>query len=140
MADNIFVAEVDAIILQTQKRIDALIRQSVNDVIDDAQIPVAKGGRMRVDTGFLRASGQLSLTGMPQGPVRGDPKGSYDFDAAKVEVQLAGVTAGQTIFWGWTAGYAAYREAKDGFLAGAVQKWQTIVAKNAAIIISRIVP
>ena len=35
------------------------------------QGPVAaagEGGRMRVDTGFLRASGQLSFNGMPTGP------------------------------------------------------------------------
>lgn len=140
MADNNFVAEVEAIILQTQKRMDALIRQSVNDVIDDAQTPVNKGGRMRVDTGFLRNSGQISLTGMPQGPVRGEPHQTYDWDAALVQATLAGVTAGQSIFWGWTANYAVFREAKDGFLAGAVQKWQSIVSKNAAIIISRIVP
>lgn len=118
----------------------ALARQSIQDVIDDAQVPVAKGGRMRVDTGFLRASGQGSLSGMPSGPVRGDNKqpNSYDYDPSVTVLQLGNFQLGNIFYFGWTANYAQIREVYDGFLAVAVQNWPTYVAKNTEEIRQRI--
>jgi hypothetical protein len=54
-------ADVEEIVAVSEKRMTALMRQSLQDVINIMQEPVAKGGRMRVDTGFLRSSGQGSL-------------------------------------------------------------------------------
>jgi hypothetical protein len=125
-----FVAQVDEFIAKTDKRMTALMRESLQRTVDDAQLPVAKGGRMRIDTGFLRASGQGSLSGMPTGPVRGesDVKGFYDSGGATpVVVELSQMKLGAPFFFGWTANYARYREAYDGFLEGAVQKWQQTV-------------
>lgn len=133
-----FSAQIDDFVLKTEKRMLALVRQSTQEVIDVAQTPVAKGGRMRVDTGFLRASGQISLNGMPSGPVRGDPDQSYDFDDGVTVLQLAKVELGNSIFFGWTANYAKYREAYDGFLSTAVQQWPDIVKRVAAEIKRRI--
>jgi len=125
-----FVADVADFVTKSEVLTDAVIRASVQDVIDDAQLSDDKGGRMRVDTGFLRASGQISLTGMPTGPERGDPEGKYDWKAETVEATLAGVKAGDTIYFGWSASYAAAREFRDGFLDGAVQNWPQIVART----------
>lgn len=125
-----FSAQVDEIVAKTQKRMLALSRESIQRVIDDAQTPVAKGGRMRVDTGFLRASGQGSLTGLPTGPVRGESKdkGFYDNgEKSVVELQLGQLQLGGIFYFGWTANYAKYREAFDGFLEAAVQSWPQIV-------------
>lgn len=130
--------QIDGIIAATDKRLLALTRQSLQDVINDAQTPVAKGGRMRVDTGFLRASGQPSLNGMPTGPARGDPDGTYTYDGASVTLTLAKLEIGQTFFFGWTAAYARYREAYDGFLEIALQKWTKIVERNTEEIRQRI--
>lgn len=126
-----FTAQVDEIIAKTDKRMIALARESIQRTINDAQTPVGKGGRMRVDTGFLRASGQPSYNGMPTGPVRGDKTepNSYATDEGTVTLALAQLTLGAVFYFGWTANYARYREAFDGFLGVAVQKWPDTVAK-----------
>ena len=123
-----FKAQVDRIILKNEKKVDALIRQSLQDIIDDAQLAKAKGGRMPVDTGFLRASGQLSFTGMPTGPTRDMSDKTYT--EPTFEATLAKAKAGDRLFFGWTAIYAGKQEFLNGFLSGALQKWQAIVAKN----------
>lgn len=129
-----FTAQVREKIVEPNKlKLDALVRQSVQDVIHDAQLSDDKGGRMRIDTGFLRASGQMSFSGMPTGPERGsdDAKpGTYQWAADNVELRLSTAGVGDTIFFGWTAKYAAAREFHDGFLSGAVQRWQQIVDAN----------
>lgn len=139
MAEKSFTAQVDAIVAKTEKRMLALMRESIQRTVDDAQTPVGKGGRMRVDTGFLRASGQGSLNGMPSGPVRGEKGVTYDTGAADtVVLELGKMEFGSIFFFGWTANYAKYRETFDGFLGVAVQKWPQTVAAVAAEIKGRI--
>lgn len=135
-----FSAQVDDIISTVDARMNALVKQSLQDVIDDAQTPVAKGGRMRVDTGFLRASGQASLNGMPSGPTRGERKepDSYKYNDNSVIATIGKLKLGNIFFFGWTANYAKYRELYDGFLETALQKWPQIVAENVRKIKERI--
>lgn len=130
-----FTAQVSTWAAKSQKRLRAISNQSTMDVIEDAQLPQAKGGRMHVDTGFLRNSGQVSLNGMPTGPTRGDKNASYDGDAlaSVAALEIAKAQPGQTIFFGWTANYAQARENKDAFLRLAIQKWQSFVDKNVAL-------
>lgn len=133
-----FTAQVrDQIVEPNKIKLDALVRQSVQDVIHEAQLSDDKGGKMRIDTGFLRASGQMSFTGMPTGPNRPASKSkpnSYQWGADNVELKLANVETGDTIFFGWTASYAAAREFHDGFLSSAVQRWQIIVNNNVRLL------
>ncbi len=129
MAEKTFVADVDKIIRASEERMNALIREATQETIDDAQTPTGKGGKMRVDTGFLRASGRISFNGMPSGPSRGDPKKKYSYEEGSVELKLAGAKVGTTIFFGWTAAYAIYRELYDGFMISAVQKWPQTVER-----------
>ena len=126
-----FAAKVDAWVIGSKKRMTAIHHESVQRTIDDAQEPTAKGGRMRVDTGFLRASGQLSLNGMPTGPIRGEPDAVYAVGAfgKPTELVLASSTFDDTLFFGWTANYARYREVKDAFLRIAAQRWPETVAQ-----------
>jgi len=135
-----FSSQVDDIIITTEKRLIALARQSTQEVVDQAQTPVAKGGKMRVDTGFLRASGQMSLNGMPTGPVRpdSDEPGEYDWRDTTVVTTLAKLKLGMSVFFGWTANYAKHRETYDGFLTSAVQNWPSIVDKVTRQIKARI--
>ncbi len=124
-----FGASVDAWVRASKARMEAVHKTATQSVIDDAQTPVGKGGRMRVDTGFLRLSGQTSLEGMPTGPERpseGFPKGE---DANLV---IGRARLGDTIYHGWTAAYARARESKDAFLGLATQKWQQYVDKAVA--------
>ncbi len=82
---------------------------------------------MRVDTGFLRASGQASLTGLPSGPSdKSEAPGQFDYTFVLAQARLGG-----TIWFGWTANYAIYREFQDGFMRSAAQNWQDIVAQVA---------
>lgn len=130
-----FSATIDEWVKKSKNRMQAIHNQSVQDVIDDAQLPIAKGGRMHVDTGFLRASGQASLNGMPTGPVRGDQNipNYYSPDSQSVELTIGKHKIGQTFFFGWTANYARAREQKDAFLRLAAMKWTTFVARNVEL-------
>lgn len=131
-----FSATVAAFVAATEKRMTALAMQSTQDLIEMVQTPTGKGGKMRVNTGFLRASGQVSLTGMPSGPSRNDGKEQFSGGDASI-ADFAGFKLGNTIFFGWTANYAKYREAYDGFLISGIQNWQSIVNKNCALIIAQ---
>jgi hypothetical protein len=131
MVEN-FSATIDAWAKKSQKRMLAVRNQSTQDIIDDAQLPTAKGGRMHVDTGFLRASGQSSLTGMPTGPIRGAKDQTYGTDPGGASVNIGKWPLGGSFFFGWTANYARPREAKDAFLRLAVMKWPNFVTNNIA--------
>jgi hypothetical protein len=104
------------------------------------QEPTAKGGNMRVDTGFLRASGQGSLTGMPTGPTRGErtEPDSYTTNEQQTVVELGKLKLGATFYFGWTAAYAAIREVYDGFMERGLRQWPRIVAINTDIIRERV--
>lgn len=163
MAGKSFQADVDRIFINTEKKLDFVMKQSVMRSINEMQLPgpskasisaaikdglgasgrgknrklvqgpitaPGKGGRMRVDTGFLRASGQLSFNGMPTGPSQRPEDAKADqFKWVKepVEAKIKGAKLGVTIYWGWTANYARYREKYDGFMETVLQKWQQTV-------------
>ena len=126
-----------------RKRLRAVAREAVQDTISIAQAVEEKGGRMRIDTGFLRASIQAALHTMPSGPVRpkkGAKKGEYTRQVAGEPVAVALLrwdpNTSDRLFVGWTANYARHREFQDDFLSGAVELWDQIVrraAKKAAV-------
>jgi len=121
-----FTAQINDWSDKAKRNMTLVVRQSAQDVFEIAQTPVAKGGNMPVDTGFLRNSliaglnGSTSLTG----------PNAYVMAIAKMD-------AGDTMIGGWTAEYAAAQEygaqgrAGRFFMRGAAQQWQAIVAKNA---------
>ncbi|HSH29281.1 MAG TPA: hypothetical protein VK971_05170 [Thiohalobacter sp.] len=116
-----------------ERRMTGVFRESAQEVVNRAQTPVSKNGRMRIDTGFLRASGGAGINQMPSGPTsneRGGPASSRVTGMGLTEA-LGRWKPGDTFFWGWTANYAAIREYKDGFMRGAAEKWDSIVASVA---------
>lgn len=131
--DYSFQADVDRIVVNTEKRMLMVMKQSLINAINEMQTPVSKGGKMRVDTGFLRASAQASLNGVPNGPSmkpKDATKGQYDDGSRKypeIEATIGQMQFGSTLFFGWTANYAKYREAYDGFAYSTIQRWQQIV-------------
>lgn len=139
MANLNFAAAVDAWTKKSKARCTAVLRQSTQSLIDDAQTvgPSVEnpsggaGGKMPIATGFLRASMAISLDGMPSGPSRGDANSAYSYDDSAVTLKLAGVEVGKTIYAGWCAEYAPYVEERYGFCRSAAQNWQSHV--NAAI-------
>lgn len=128
---------------ETDARLNAVAKQSLQELVEEVQTPRAKGGNMRVDTGFLRASGQGAIGNMPSGPSRrpDDTEARYD-DGSLVPdttvLTIARLKLGETFYFGWTANYAKYREAKDAFLRRGVQNWSHIVAGVVARLATRI--
>lgn len=119
-----FDAQVNGWARKCERRLEAIFKESAQRVIEQAQTPVGEGGKIRIRTGFLRASGQASLTGWPSGPSRRE-EGLGQFDYS---ITIAGAKLGQTIYFGWTAEYAGFREYEDGFMRSAAQNWGSIVS------------
>lgn len=137
---------IDAQILKFEGAALAVVRQSVNDMVDIMQTPVAKGGRMRVRTGFLRRSLAAAIGRWPTGPVRGDPDaglGQYDNGqqlgsaiSPTLIAALGDLKLGDTLYIGWTAEYAAPRDALDGFVEAGRARWVEIVRQNCAKVLN----
>lgn len=139
MAES-FAATVDAWVRKVKGAEEAIFKESVQELVSAVQKPLAAGGRMRVDTGFLRASLLASTAAMP--PINRAAKpaegGSYPFTGSEISAVIAGSELGDTIYLGYTASYAAYREygargqAPDAFVRTAAQRWPTIVDQKVA--------
>lgn len=131
-----FSAQLDQWANQTSRDLELIFKESAQELFTKAQTPVAQGGNMPVDTGFLRNSfvaglnGSTSLTG-PDAYV----------------AAIAGAKLGDVVFGGWTAKYAAriefgfsgqdslgrtYNQDGRGFVRKAAMEWQQIVQRNAA--------
>lgn len=131
-----FAAQIDTWANQTSRDLELIFKESAQELFSKAQTPVAQGGNMPVDTGFLRNSfvaglnGSTSLTG-PDAYV----------------AAIAGAKLGDVVFGGWTAKYAAriefgfsgqdslgrtYNQDGRGFARKAAMEWQQIVQRNAA--------
>ena len=125
-----FETQIDKIMVNTEAKMLAVMKNSVDLLIEEAQKPVVQGGKMRVDTGFLRSSGLAQIGSMPSGPSKGDPKGKYVWSVDQAGVILSKLKIGDIFYFGWTARYAKYREAYDGFVESAAQKWQSFVDES----------
>ena len=146
MAKLSFSAAVAKWVDKVHGATEAVFKQSAQAVVAEMQTPVSEGGRMRVDTGFLRASLMASTSSMPgivkgKGPEAGK---TYEADFGQIEAVIAGSEAGDTIYFGYTAAYAAAREygangqPADGFVRLAAQRWPTIVDRTAKELRSRL--
>lgn len=119
-----------------QDKMLAVLKQSIKDLVEDANTTVSDGGRMRVDTGFLRSSGVAALNEIPKGPKEGRKRNSgeigilYSYDSGPINVILAKMKLTDKFYFGWSAWYAEVRESYDGFLSAAIQKWNQIVENN----------
>jgi hypothetical protein len=123
-----FAAQLEKIEALTIDQMRRVVRQSAQDVISDAQTPVAQGGSMPVDTSFLRNSLATELNGSAVAT------GEDSYILAIAQMQ-----PGDVLRAGWTAEYARARHYKpETFGQGggmwrdkAAAKWQDTVAKNA---------
>lgn len=128
----------DFAIRQAPELMRAVVLDATQETINIANQTVAKGGKMRVDTGFLRASGAVSFDTLPSGPTRGlgrkdkDDKSLIYNAPESYTSTLVGFQLGQKIYYGWSADYAEVREMYDGFLDNAAQQWQQTVDKSVA--------
>ncbi len=129
-----FSAVVSDWVKATKERQVAVFRESAQRVVEIAQTPVFLGGRMRVDTGFLRASLSASLNGALPG-LMDRPEGgrAHIYDASAVNLVIADANIGDVITLAYAARYAIFREFKgDRFVGMAAQQWPRVVAEVAA--------
>lgn len=141
-----FSAQVSDWVRDVKGAAEAIAKQSAQDVVNEAQKPVAAGGRMRVDTGFLRASLTGSNTAMPQINRAAKPAegGVYAPEDAQIIATISAYELGETMYFGYTASYAAFREfgangqPPDAFVRTAAQKWPDIVKRNETELKGRI--
>lgn len=135
-----FSIKMDKIVENAEKKMFAVFKDSFQDLIEEASTPVNAGGKMRVDTGFLRSTGSGAINAIPEGESEGRKRlpgelgilsdyGNYNFTSS-LQTLLIEMRPNDTIYWGWSAYYASIREFYDGFLASACQNWKTYVDNN----------
>jgi len=119
-----FSAQIENIAGLIDQDLQKVLRQSVQDLGDIAQLPAAQGGPMPVDTGFLRNTFATELNGT----------GVASGEAAHT-LTIAQLEPGDLMRMGWTAAYARRRnyEPVNGrmFRDEASAQWQSIVSSNA---------
>ena len=132
--DKNFNGKINKFVANTEQLMLDVTKNALQDLIEDATRPVKAGGRMPVDTGFLRLSGTGAINEIPKGETKGrqrlpgevgeiyksNPSGSVASVLAKLKL-------GDTFYYGWTARYAIYQEFKNGFLVSACAKWQNFI-------------
>lgn len=155
-----FSAQVDAWVKQVKTRELAVFKESAQRVISEMQTPVKAGGRMPVDTGFLRASLQATIgtpssadPGTPRKRQNGEEGVIFPLDAGQVALVIADAKLGDTIYATYGAAYArrleygfvgedslgrSYNQAGKGFVRSAAQKWPQIVGQVSAELKTRI--
>ena len=112
------LGNLDQWALKSAGRMEAVAKQAIQDMTDDIQRPRASGGRMPVDTGFLRNSAGASLGGNPETGNLNSLEGSL------IRMQL-----GDAYTFGWGANYARFMNNRYGFLDLPVQDWSRYVFK-----------
>ena len=151
-----FTAQVEAWTVATPAFIEAIVKESVQEVVRLMKIPVSAGGNMPVDTSFL----QNSLVGVhgasvpPMDPTAdGKTSPPQTGNAAAIEALIAGWTMGAPISFGFIAIYAArqnygftgtdslgrsYNQPGRHFVEHAVEQWPQIVAQNQQRLAARL--
>lgn len=136
MADS-FDVIMDKFVADSKEKMLGVVKNSIKEVVQEAQTPLSKGGKIHVDSGFLRSSGQAQLNQIPSGQTEGRkraenetgvlPEYAVPDNADYILSTLAKMKIGDTFYFGWTARYASIREIYDGFMESAVMKWKKIV-------------
>lgn len=127
-----FAAQVSAFVAATKARQIAVFRESAERVIEVMQTPVAAGGAMPIDTGFLRASLQITKDA-PTPAAKANPGGAHAYTAGMASLVILSAEPGETIYACYGANYAAAvnfgRSGKPGrqFVGLAAQRWTQIV-------------
>lgn len=138
-----FSAQCSAWVAETKERMVAVRNIAAERVVEIMQTPVAKGGNMPVDTGFLRAS-LMAVRGDNLPSSRPNPEtGAHAHDPGQITLVLAGAKLEDTLTVVYTANYARFQEygsrGRPGrrFVGLAAQQWQRVVSEACAEVKAR---
>ncbi len=142
MAENLsFAAQVSEWVKQEKEREAAVLRTAAQMVANDVRIAREAGGRMPVDTGNLKNSLMASTTAMPTVD-QGEKE--YPDNTGEIELIIADLSIGETLFLGFQAAYGPrmeygfvgadslgriYNQQGFGFVAAAAQDWPQTVKR-----------
>lgn len=125
-----FTTQIDRFVVDTEQKLMSVVKLSLTDLTRQANtLKTEPGGRVPVITGFLWSSAAAAINIRPIGEVKGDRNLVYTYNADQVESTIARLQMGDSFYFGWTAVYARVQEVRNGFLEGAVMKWQSFVDK-----------
>ena len=116
---------------------DVVFKEAAQEIVSELNTLVP------IDTGFLRASLRASTTDMPL-LTRENPGGPVPDDMAEIVLVIAGAEAGDVLYLGYTANYAAHvhygANGRPGrpWVSMVAQRWESIVAMKAAEVRSRL--
>ena len=132
-----FAAIIDQWTKETEQRMTAVWRQSIDDLADHMNTTRDNGGRLPKLTGNLMRSLLASTSAMP---ATGEPDAKYS--GQDVGLVTAGLRLDQTVWLGYQAIYARrlnygfvgedslgrnYNQAGAHFVEGAIAEWPNIV-------------
>ena len=126
---NVTIAEWVA---KSEARLDAVWKTAAQDIAREVQTPRAKGGRMPVDTSFLRNSFSADVNKTPSG------NGNSAYTSGPISIVINRAKIGDSVVFGWNTNYAVYMEARYSFVRHAAQNWQQIVIKAAQKVKARV--
>ena len=126
---NVTIAEWVA---KSEARLDAVWKTAAQDIVREIQTPRAKGGRMPVQTSFLRNSFSADINKTPSG------NGNSAYTSGPISIVINRAKIGDTVVFGWNTNYAVYMEARYSFVRHATQRWQQIVNKAAQKVKTRV--
>lgn len=103
---------------------EAVAKEAAQELAEEVSKPIAKGGRIPVDTGFLRNSMAAALNSIPSG------ESSDVFDMQPVTLAINKLKAGDRLVLGFTANYARAMEYRYYFVRSAAMNWPLHVDKS----------
>ena len=123
---------IDQWVAKSQARLDAVWKTAAQDIAREVQTPSAKGGKMRVDSGYLRNSFAADINATPSG------NGETPYTNGPISIVINRAKIGDRVVFGWSAQYSVFVEARFSFLRSAAQNWQQIVDKSAQKVRTRV--
>ncbi len=121
--------DIGALLDKYERQMTYVAKDATQSVVAAAQLGRNQGGRMPVDTGFLRSSIVAAIGTLPSGPTKGDPNKRYP--AGTIGAQLIRWNpATETLYAGWSAVYSRKIEYQTGFLRSATQRWDSFVNES----------
>lgn len=123
-----FSAQVDYHVRKARDAMLTVVKESTSRLAEQAQTTVNEGGKLPIDTGYLRASFVATINaGPPAGRQRPAGDATYTYDGTPIDLAINAMNLGDVLTMAWTANYAVYMEYRYGFMRSAQQNWPVIV-------------